>query len=139
MATGYTIEVGYISGDSYQGDTNEAWQELRAAAEQLRNSPAKLATEAREFGAPFWCCDKHCADINEFCEVYRRNWTDGGPLMIVDKPDEMFPCKDDDWQPHLHIMASGDRAMKEHVARAFCRLVMYEMHRKGIEISIRVG
>jgi hypothetical protein len=133
MATSYTIEVGYMSGYSYDGSAAEAWNELCEAARAIVNNPVKMATEARAFGAPFHCCEKQCSTITDYCEVYKNDWTKGGPLKVVDEANK---------KPYLHISCSGgedERQMKEHVARAFVRLLIEKMHHKKIEISVRVG
>lgn len=133
MATSYTIEIGYMSGYSYDGGAVDAWNELLEATRAIINNPAKMTAEARAFGAPWYCCEKQCSHLNDYTDAYARDWQQGGPLRIVDEKDK---------RPYLHISCSGgegERQMKEHVARAFVRLLIEKMHRKQIEISIRVG
>lgn len=124
MATGWTIEIGYNSHDS---DKGALWGQLKMFAEELRRHPSLLNMEAYKFGAPNEC---EGGTRLEFCDVYARDWTDGGPCHIIEE------------QQCIHIMASGGgeaRDMKEHIARAFCRIVIHAMHRKGIEVNLRVA
>lgn len=126
MATGYILSIGYLSGYSYQGNQDEAWQQLRAAAQSIALQPERIAEEARKFNAPEWCCEMHCSHLMNYCEIYASKAVTN-PLMIIDNLQ------------HVFISASGDRTLKEHVARAFCRLVIYDMHRQGIEVQLEVG
>jgi hypothetical protein len=52
MATGYILSIGYLSGYSYRGNRDEAWQQLKAAAQSIALQPALVAQEARKFDAP---------------------------------------------------------------------------------------
>lgn len=127
MSTGYTIEIGYISGYSWNGNREDAWLLLAGAASIIAKHPQFIEEEALRFGAPKVCPCGCGATLKEHCEVYQHEYiTDGGPLLIDHEKQVIFQ------------MASGNREMKEHVRRAFCRLILYEMHKLGIEVNIIV-
>lgn len=128
MATGYTIEIGYISGYSFRGDTQEAWNLLAGAASVIARHPHLIEEEALRFGAPKVCPCGCGATLREHAEIYQKEFIiEGGPLLIDYEKKVVFQS------------ASGQREMKEHVRRAFIRCVMYEMHKLGIEISVIVS
>lgn len=125
MATSWTISIGYNSGNF---DTAELWAKLKASAEFWRKNPLLIADEAREGSDADIPLDGE--NLLDYCEVYRRDWMDGGPLHIIDE-DKV-----------LHIMASGgdpSRTIKEHVARAFCRIIIKAMHEEQIEVNLIVA
>jgi hypothetical protein len=102
------------------------WDILKKSANYWRSNLTALVNAATDYGAPD---DLDGEQLIEYCKVYERDWTDGGPLRV------------DDEEQILHIMASGgssSRILKEHVARAFCRLVIQDMHRKQIEVNLHV-
>lgn len=121
MATGYRISIGYNNGSAFRGDMDEAWQELKATALALADAPMTIAQEAVAFGAP----------------------TSDGDATIIGYA-ERFSSKDatmnfiEDGQSVL-LMSSGANPMKGHVRRAFCRLLIAAMHRKGIEVNLSVA
>ena len=126
MGTAYTITIGYLSGYSYGGDKDDAWDELVQCVEALREQPERLVAEARRLNAPE-TCNYGCCTLENVAETYRAAFTHGNPLTINYD------------QRYIMQMATGDRAQKEHVRRAFCRLLIEEMHRKGIEVCLTVS
>lgn len=126
MATGWSITIGYNSSHS-PVEKEDLWEILKNSAQIWRINASTLRDEAERYGAPL---ELDGENLMDFCEVYRRDWLMGGPLHI-----------DDDKQA-LYIDASGggaSRVLKEHVARAFCRLVVIDMHHKCIEVNLHVS
>ena len=120
--TGYTFSIGYLSGYGYQGSTDEAWQELVIVVDSLRKRPDRIATEARRLGAPEQC-EQGCCTLMTLALAYQNH-----DATLVIRHDEQ----------RVDQYASGDRVLKEHVRRAFCRLVIEDMHRLGIDVNLRV-
>ncbi len=120
--TGYSFSIGYLSGASYKGDTDEAWQELVKCVETLRTQPERIVTEARRLDAPEHC-EHGCCTLFSLAQAYQNH-----DATLVIHHDAHT----------IDQYASGDRMVKEHVRRAFCRLVLEDMHRKGIEINLKV-
>lgn len=125
MSTGWTISIGYNSHAS--GDGADLWAALKASAEKWRHAHEIIDMEAEKFNAPDKCDGEWRL---AYSEVYAKDWADGGPLHV----SEERHC--------LLIRASGggcSRDMKEHVARAFCRLIINDMHHQGIEVNLTVS
>jgi hypothetical protein len=126
MSTGYTIELGYGDG---------TWQDLKDTALELCEHPILIATEALEHGAPN---ELEGETLYGYAEAFKHR-TDLTIEFI--EPGHPF-WRDTYEQPFIHMMASGGdpaRTMKEYVRRAFLRLLMADMHRRGMEISVRVS
>lgn len=126
MSTGWSLSIGYNS-DRSTLDQNELWSVLKAVSFSIRHDTAGLFQEALAFDAPPNCGGE---DLEDYCAVYTTAREDGGPLWI------------DDINQVVSIVASGgepSRIQKEHVARAFCRLVIYAMHQRGIEVNLHVA
>lgn len=128
--TGYHISIGYLSGY----DKDEAWEVLKRVVLELCNAPARIAEEAMRFGMDG-------AVAREYAEAYRgasleTHGTEDSTLRIIEKNEaEGTP-------PQIMQLAGGSgpsRLYKEQMRRAFCRLVMYEMHKLEIEININVA
>jgi hypothetical protein len=125
--TGWHISIGYLSGYSTSLNRDEAWVELKREAVHIAQTPAMLAQEAYEFGAPKVDDVDGSYRLADYCTIYSVKPENGCPLSIDDDRQEVM------------ITASGNRTMKEHVARAFVRLLMAAMHRKGIEVNVTVA
>jgi hypothetical protein len=128
--TGYYIETGYQSGCSRE----EAWEEIKRITRYLCDHPNLLVKEALEFRAPATADGETILD-------YANKYKEQNDLTcrIIEKQDKLDP---DEQIQHVVQYASGggaSRTMKEHLRRAFCRLVMNEMHRKGMEVNVRVS
>lgn len=123
MSTGYSIEVGYISGYSFNGNKDKAWEILKNVVASIAELPSDINYEAIKFGSPVY---DHEGDFSlmDVCETFSLPVKDGGVMIINDE------------KRYIHLMASGNRTIKEHTRRAFIRLVMYAMHRQGIEINV---
>jgi hypothetical protein len=133
MSTGYHISIGYNSGISCParliGDAGktEAWGILKSVVEKLCGEPDRIIAEARAYGAPECCATgPECCTLQNHADRYKLPWTDR-TIYFDEKRQEVIQ------------MASGDRLVKEHIRRAFCRLVMQEMHKHNIEINITVA
>lgn len=125
--TGYYIESGYQSGCSRE----EAWEEIKRITNYLCEHPSLIAEEALNFRAPAIADDE---TILEFALKYKER-TDLTIRIIEDEVDG-------EDRRHVVQYASGggqSRVMKEHLRRAFCRLVLTEMHRRGMEVNITVA
>lgn len=125
--TGYVISLGYQSGYSrlLAQLHDDLWPMLRNAALAICANPVRLADEAVNFGAPEVLDGERLMD-------YARQYEKRGDATIIF--DEEQRC--------IRQLASGagaSRTLKEHMRRAFIRLLMAEMHRQGIEISVLVG
>lgn len=128
--TGYHISIGYLSGY----DKEEAWEVLKRVVLELCNAPARIAEEAMRFGM-------NGAVAREYAEAYRgasleSRGTEDSTLRII----EANPVEET--KPEIMQLASGggpSRIYKEQMRRAFCRLVMDEMHKLEIEININVA
>jgi DNA repair exonuclease SbcCD ATPase subunit len=72
-------------------------------------------------------CEKgpDCCTLQNHADRYKLPWQDR--TIYFDEKNQ-----------RVVQMASGDRLVKEHIRRAFCRLVMAEMHKLNIEINIVV-
>ena len=128
--TGYHISIGYLSGY----DKEEAWEVLKRVVLELCNAPERIAEEAMRFGMDG-------AVAREYAEAYRgasleTRGTEDSTLRIIEgERAEGNP-------PQIMQLAGGagpSRVIKEAMRRAFCRLVMYEMHKREIEININVA
>lgn len=73
MTTSYILSIGYLSGYSYRGGYDAAWQQLRTAAQSIAEQPELIAEEARKFEAPEWCCDKHCSHLMDWLRTNDPN------------------------------------------------------------------
>lgn len=129
--TGYHISVGYQSGGP---DKDEAWEILKRVVLDLCNAPALIADEAITFGM-----DR--ATAIEYADAYvgaseATRGTEDSTLRIIEaNAAEETPAQ-------IMQLAGGagpSRPIKEAMRRAFCRLVMTEMHKLGIEININVA
>lgn len=121
--TSYTLSIGYLSGCSFKGNDDEAWQALVNCVEALKHDPDRIVAEARRLGAPEQC-EHGCCTLRAYAEAYQSQ-----DATLITYPDEKA----------IRQFASGDRTLKEHVRRAFCRLVMEDMHRQGIEVNLAVS
>ncbi len=123
MGTGYTFTIGYLSGYSTKLSRDEAWQSLVQCVEEVRRQTERIAQEAQRLNAPE-ACEQGCCTLMSMAEAYQY---DDGTLMIYH--DEHYIIQ----------LATGNRTLKEHIRRSFCRLVIEEMHRQGIETCLNVS
>lgn len=124
--TGYHIRLGYNANS----DNADNWPILEKAAFDLCEHPIRLYNEAVDFGCPQ---QLDGAYLSNYAEAYKQH--EDATITIDEGTDIDNP-------PQIMILASGGapgRTFKEHLGRAFCRLLLIEMHRRGIEISITVA
>lgn len=132
--TSYVLTPGYNSGSSGSfAGPDEQWAALKRVAAAVRADPDALAREARRFGCPE-ACEDGCCTLAEFVDVYRPK--ENVPLVVD------YTLQVDDKNREVRQYASGggaSRTIKEHLRRAFCRLVIARCHAVGLEINLRVG
>ena len=123
IMTAYTISVGYNSGHK-KSDVSKT---LINVVDEIRDDPERIEREiARVEGSAY------SSMLVDYCECYRKPEKD---LTIVINQDE-------DKLALIIQYASGSgsgREVKERCRRAFCRLVIEEMHRRGMEVCLIVG
>lgn len=123
MATGYTLQVGYLSA----GNREEAWREMKAITAALRADPSAITREVLRLESG------HTSEsLDDYAEAYRLD--SDATITIHEAIGDRPAC--------IHQMASGggeSRDIKEAMRRAFCRLVIEAMHRKGIEVTMIVS
>jgi hypothetical protein len=111
------------------------WHDLKKAAIRICEDSWTLLQEARRFDAPMeWQGERLTDYVGAF--FHRKDLT----IEFVEPGHPMW--NDEYPRPFIHMMASGGdpaRTMKEHTRRAFLRLIMADMHRQGMDISITVS
>jgi|ERR1043165_2461901 hypothetical protein len=130
--TGYHISIGYLSGGPY--DKEDAWEILKQVALDLCNAPARIADEAISFGMNRDIATEYAAAYVGASIATRG--TEDSTLRIIEANEKEGTA------PQIMQLAGGadpSRSIKEAIRRAFCRLVMYEMHKREIEININVA
>jgi hypothetical protein len=127
--TGYYIEAGYCSGASRE----EAWAKIKEITNYLCEHPSLIVEEALKFGAP------KSAD-GDGIEYYAQKYKERTDLTIrIKEGIDEFTKEERNQVVQLASGGGRGRVMKEHMRRAFCRLVMYEMHKLELEVNISVG
>lgn len=129
--TGYHISVGYQSGGP---DKDEAWEILKRVVLDLCHAPARIADEAISYGMDRASAIEYANAYVGASEAWRG--TEDSTLRIIEANAA------EDTPPQIMQLAGGagpSRTIKEAMRRAFCRLVMAEMHKLGIEININVA
>jgi hypothetical protein len=126
METGYSFKIGYLSGHTADMNQDEAWGLLKACCTDIATSPHHLHTECeRDIPVEPEFIDEKYID---YAKIYSAE--SGNPLTC-DEERQMF-----------FISASGgnpSRAIKEHMAMAFIRLVLDRMNKRGIPICVTVS
>lgn len=129
--TGYHISIGYLSGD----DNDKAWAMLKRIVADLCAKPEVIAEEAMAFGM-------RPETAKEYAESYRSFSLETGrtedSTLVVKERD----LDDEDSYVQIMQLASGrgvSRTNKEAMRRAVCRILMREMHKRGLEININVA
>lgn len=129
--TGYYIELGYLSGSPGPADRDQAWTELKHVATMIRHRPNSILDEVMRVEAHRKPEDR--GKLWGFIERYHPRFEDA--TIKVTDPEGETPGS-------IVQLASGgneDRRNKESVRRAFCRLVIQEMQRRGIKVNLRVA
>lgn len=125
---GYYMSIGYISGATCAENKEDAWPILKQVVMDLCGKTDEIIREAMAFMAPTSC---NGYSIEEHAEAYKGN--QGKIIKYYEGGDA-----DDGPEQCVSFLCGATDALKEHVRRAFCRLVLYEMHRRGIEVNLEV-
>lgn len=121
MVTQYSIEVGYNSGNT----CDEVWDALKQVVIAIQDEPQRIIDEVLRLEPT-----TDLQRLKEFAVCYCRPVEDLTIKVIEDETGQ-----------YISQFASGggdDRRMKESCRRAFCRLVLEDMHRKRMEVNIVV-
>lgn len=121
MATLYTIEVGYNPVQ----DNGEVWKKLVEVCSHFQNNPSLIAKEALRLEPTL-----NVDNVNACADCYLPPVTD--LTIVFFHGDKMCVTQS----------ASGSgvaRDVKEACRRAFCRLVIEQMHRFRMEVNLVVG
>jgi len=122
MATSYRLTDGYNSAH----DRNEVWDELQKVVEELRKDTDRIVNEVLRLEP-----DRNKKEIGNLAMYYMPPAVDL-TLTIQDTEDSRGVMQ----------LASGTgsaRDRKESIRRAFCRLVIEEMHKRKMEVSLIVA
>lgn len=128
--TGYHISIGYLSGY----DKDEAWKVLKMVVLDTCQNPHRIVDEAVLFGM-----DPRTA--SEYASAYvnaseGQQGTEDSTLRIIEG------ARAEGNPPQIMMLAGGSgasRTVKEQIRRAFCRVVIREMHKLEIEINLVVA
>ncbi len=129
--TGYHISIGYLSS----GDKDEAWVALKDVVAKLCAEPAIIGMEALRYGM-------RAENVREYAEAYRSFSVETGrtedSTLVIKEAD---PDDPESYHQVMQLAGGGgeSRGLKEAMRRAFCRLVLEEMHRQEYEININVA
>jgi hypothetical protein len=127
--TGYHITIGYNSSLN-SDEKRAAFETLKRVVETVRAQTDRLVAEVeRELGIP--APDRLL--LREYAEVYSPPARDATLTVIEPKGDEPGQI--------MQLASSGGqgRDYKEQLRRAFSRLVIFEMHQRGIEVNLVVA
>ena len=122
--TGYYIEVGYNSAHN----NDDVWEKLKEVTKYYCDNPELIVGEVLRIYKDWSYSDK--GELIEYANAYTEQ-TDL-TIKIIEKEDEKY----------IQQYASGggnSREIKEHLRRAFCRLILNKMHENCMEINIRVS
>jgi len=127
--TGYYIYIGYNSVLS----EFDVWQELKRVAAYYCENYNLIADDAVEI-------EGRDPKFNEKIFDYAKNYNNHTDLTIkiVDQKSDDIGNR----ERYIAQLASAggySREVKEILRRAFCRVVLREMHKKGMEVCISVG
>lgn len=123
MSTGYTISIGYNSAH----EKAEASEMLKRIVMEIQNKPSLIVSEAKRTN-PFVSSNV----LLPYAMAYEHPVRDATITVSVDSETGLTS---------VHQIASGggdERRYKEIVRRAFCRLVIAEMHSLDMEVNLGV-
>ena len=123
---GYHIRIGYNGGGDAEEEESR-WQSLIQVARSVANNPQRIVAEARRLGAPERCTEG-CCELSTFADNYANEAL--SPVSIIDQ---------DGNRQIMQLASTSDDEFKYCVRRAYVRLVIEEMHRLGIEVSLTVA
>lgn len=116
--TSYIITVGYNS--AYNAE--EVWDELKKVIDDIRKNPEQILNEDSEI--PIEYINSYSYDV-----------------PVEDLTIKITEQNQDDYGERVVQLASGygiSRDYKERCRRAVCRIIVRNMHEKGMEININV-
>lgn len=122
----YYLELGFLSGESGPADSEVAWEELKNVSRIMRARTNTILGELmrvethrnpEDRGKLWRLIEQYHPRFDNQAVVVQEQGTSGRILIGRAK--------------------DGMRAESEAVRRAYCRLVIQEMHRRGIEITLR--
>lgn len=139
--TGYYLEIGYNSGLNDQHKAL-AFGTMVGVFMNLVNDPDRVTREVLriEPGADVALVAK-CAEWYGHPERPKEDLT----FKVVEKDTrhpEISALEAVEFRPFIQQYASGggaERGARESVRRAFCRLVIEDMHRLKVEVNLRVS
>ena len=121
MAIAYTIKPGYNPNHSLE----KVGERLHATVQEIRQQPSMIAQEVLRCSELF-----KLADLDAYCACYLPS-IDNCTIKCVGTGETACVLQ----------FASGGglaRTIKEHCRRAFVRIVINEMHRHEMEVSLEV-
>lgn len=110
------------------GSDADSWSAVRKYIGHLRDNPQLVCDEAVRCGAPLMLEETQLLDI---CELLVDAWQSAPQVLEI---------ADSGQAPAVLLTVTGGmpgRVLKEHCRRAIVRLVLTEMHRQGIDVSVR--
>ena len=123
--TSYVITVGYNSAHNAE----EVWDELKKVIDDIRKNPKRILDEDEmiepDSKIPIEYINSYSYDV----------------LPVEDLTIKIVEEGYDEYGQRIVQLASGggsSRDYKERCRRAVCRIVMRNMHEKGMEININV-
>jgi len=123
--TGYYIRLGYNSGYSSEYSKEQYEEQLLTSINELCIHTHRVVSEVLRL-EPTW--------DSSLLEQYTKSYGEKKDLTLT-------IARDEEGELVINQCASGGevaRKIKESLRRAFCRLIMEEMHKKGIEVSVTV-
>lgn len=136
--TYYYISIGYLSGYSYPADRAQAWTELKAVVSQIRNRTVTIAEEVMRVEVHRKQADKEIARRAAERFDSKKGLTS---FSVVEPHQEASGAIVSGTIVLVSSVEDGDArlfSIRESARRAFCRLVINEMHRRGIEVNLEV-
>lgn len=130
--TGYKITVGYNSRFSKE----EVAIKLLEIGQHIANNTETLAQEAVKFGFIGTSIAMEYALPFQMQEDLTIQFITE-PHNYIDEEDQTAG----NFYSYIWMLASGggeSRKYKEEVRRAYCRLILVEMHKLGMEININI-
>jgi len=126
--TGYHISIGYNSTLTHIERAGMTWEALKEVVAELRSQPNLIVGEVQRERSNL--AEPHI--LLDYAAAYQ----DG-----IDKTLNIIEATDDRPAEIMQLASgSGDgRDIKEAMRRAFCRLVIFEMHKRGIEVNLIVA
>lgn len=123
--TGYYLRPGYQSG----GSREEAWEQMKLFVTYYRDLPDDIIAEVHRVEKVSFP-----EELRDCAKAYDAKTGSDLTLRI---------CEAEEHQEAAIVqLASGGgsyREAKEQCRRAFCRLIITECHKRGIEVNLEVA